>query len=213
MRFPLRLLAGVLPILAAGAGFAEESALERGLAIASGGMMRAGAQACFTCHGLDGTGDAAAGVPRLNGLGAYYLAKQMRDFAAGTRPHAVMSPIAKALAPQDILAVAAYYAALDTTTDGRAGAPPSVYSRGDPARGIEACRTCHGRGGFSTIPAIPTLAGQHAGYVAGQLMLWRRGARGNDPLDAMSRYAKALTPPEIAEVARWLASRGAGERS
>ena len=40
---------------------------------------------CFACHGADGNGNNAAGFPRLAGLSASYLAKQMLDYKHGVR--------------------------------------------------------------------------------------------------------------------------------
>ena len=69
------------------------------------------ANACFTCHGLDGGGDGVA-APRLAGLDAGYLQKQLEDYASGLRPDDAMTRIAKALDQQGRREVAAYYAAL-----------------------------------------------------------------------------------------------------
>ena len=69
-----------------------------------------GVAACAGCHGSDGGGQAA--FPRLAGLDAAYLRKQLDDFAAGRRRNAVMQPIASALAAADRSAMAEYYAGL-----------------------------------------------------------------------------------------------------
>ena len=55
------------------------------------------AMACLGCHGPDGKGIAAAGFPRLAGLPAGYLSKQLHDWRDGTRKQPVMEPLAKAL--------------------------------------------------------------------------------------------------------------------
>ncbi len=49
------------------------------------------AMACLGCHGPDGKGIAAAGFPRLAGLSAGYLSKQLADFRNGSRKQAVMA--------------------------------------------------------------------------------------------------------------------------
>ena len=70
------------------------------------------APACQTCHGPAGEGFAQANFPRLAGLGASYLKRQLDAFADGTRQNASMMPIAKALSVADRNEVAKYYAAL-----------------------------------------------------------------------------------------------------
>ena len=71
-----------------------------------------GVAPCMSCHGADGAGIAAAGYPRIAGMNADYLAKQLRDFHAGRRDHPVMTPMAKALTEDEILSVSAYYGAM-----------------------------------------------------------------------------------------------------
>ena len=50
---------------------------------------------CFMCHGLDGVGDSAGAFPRLTGQAAFYMYKQLIDYASGARPNDVMTPIAR----------------------------------------------------------------------------------------------------------------------
>src|SRR5690349_15017650 len=68
-----------------------------------------GAPPCQSCHGADGGGQAAAGFPRLAGLDATYLARQLADYAAGSRSDAVMQPIARALSAEERQAIASFY--------------------------------------------------------------------------------------------------------
>ncbi|MDZ7662423.1 cytochrome c [Thiohalophilus sp.] len=56
-----------------------------------------GATACVACHGANSEGNASAGFPRLAGLNADYLAKQLRDYRKGSRTNPTMNPIAAAL--------------------------------------------------------------------------------------------------------------------
>lgn len=199
---------------ASGEGVGAEGPIERGRLIAHGGGTMADPMACFSCHGLAGQGDETLAAPRLAGLSAYYMAKQLRDYARGTRPNPIMGPIAEALSAQAQKDVSAYYAALapiavagligeDLTADlGRI-----LALEGAPERGLPACTSCHGPNGNSTAPAIPSLAGQHASYMAEQLYLWRQGRRSNDPLGGMTRYANLLAEHEIEALARWFATR------
>ena len=61
-------------VSAAGAGAVDAGAIVRQ------GNGR-GAAPCMACHGDDGGGQAAAGNPRLAGLDAAYLQRQLEDFA------------------------------------------------------------------------------------------------------------------------------------
>lgn len=197
------------------AGPAAGADLQRGRLIAHGGGGAGEEKACFRCHGLDGGGDAALAVPKLAGLPAFYLAKQMRDFARGTRPNPIMTPIAKDLGEADLSAVAAYYAGLPMPAAALAQAHDLDLGRriagdGVPARNVPPCAACHGWSGESKAPAIPALAGQPARYLALQLHRWRTGKRNNDPLNGMERFATALEPEEIDAVSQWYAAQPAG---
>ena len=91
---------------------ARQPDARRGAVIAAQGTP-AGAPACAQCHAFNGASDGSGAFPRIAGQSAYYLAGQLRDFASGVRTNAIMSPIAKALSPDDVADVAAYYAGVD----------------------------------------------------------------------------------------------------
>ena len=71
-----------------------------------------GAHACAACHGVLGEGRPDAAYPRLAGLNAGYLQRQLRDFAEGNRESTIMHPIAKALSQEESDAIANFYAGL-----------------------------------------------------------------------------------------------------
>lgn len=114
-----------------------------GKIIAMSGGAGGAANACFTCHGLQGQGDGVS-APRLAGLDAGYLQKQMEDYASGLRPDDVMSRIAKGLDPDSRRAVALFYAGLpslmSTSASPSAATPPPVWRRGDA---LAASRPAH----------------------------------------------------------------------
>ena len=175
-----------------------------------------GAVACLACHGMDGAGNAAAGFPRLAGLDAAYMVKQVHDFQAGTRVNPIMLPIAQALTADELAAVSQYYA----TQDG--GQPPRVSAadrtpanlgerlalRGAWDRNIPACDSCHGPGGIGVGPSFPRLAGQHALYMATQLRAWKTGLRHNDPNGLMQSVAERLSDDDIDAVVTYFAQIG-----
>src|SRR3978361_38435 len=86
------------------------------LAIGAGGAQAAGnaaaghakAPMCAACHGLDGRSQMPE-APNLAGQVEDYLVAQLRAFKSGARANEQMAIIAKALSPQDMEDLAAYY--------------------------------------------------------------------------------------------------------
>lgn len=171
------------------------------------------ATACATCHGPAGEGVAAAGFPRLAGLSAGYLRKQLGDFAAGRRAHPLMQPIASALTDEEIAAVTDFLAARPQPSIDRVGrAAPAegvgevLALRGAWSRNIPACVTCHGPGGSGVGDSFPAIGGQSAQYLSAQLLAWQQKTRQNDPSDLMGHIARSLTADEVQAVSTYFAS-------
>jgi cytochrome c553 len=182
-----------------------------GRTVAMSGGAGGAAKACFSCHGLDGMGDGVS-VPRLAGLDAGYLQKQMEDYASGIRPDKVMGPIAKPLDDRARRAVATYYAGLPVVAGPASSAPPPVlWTKGDPARGLAPCAACHGPQAQGVGGGQPALAGQPAAYTRDQLDRWKRAARRNDPRGVMTTIAAKLTEGEVAALAAWSETRPASQ--
>ena len=163
--------------------------------------------ACATCHGLRGEGDGRL-TPRLAGLDAGYLHRQLDDYVSGRRDHKEMRAIARKLSGEDRAKVSAYYAGLAPPAPPSSGASSSalgrrLYEAGDPRRGLASCASCHGPNGG---PGNPPLAGQPAAYVAKQLAVWRTGKRHNDALGEMREISRRLTAAEAAAVAAHVAA-------
>ena len=173
-----------------------------GEVIAFGGGPGGARFACFTCHGLQGEGSGHA--PRLAGLTAGYIAKQLDDYARELRPDKVMTPIARAMRDRDRRAVSHYYAALSYEPPAIRARAPAVFVEGDAERGLVACVRCHGADGGGRGQAFPAIHAQPAVYTAEQLRRWKHGERRNDGGDIMGRYARALTDEEIDVIARYL---------
>lgn len=161
-----------------------------------------------------GQGDGGA-TPRLAGLEAGYLRKQLEDYATGLRQDAIMQPISRRLSPVARSAVSDYYAGLGRQTHSPAepGDPAQLrlgarlYAVGAPSRGLRPCAACHGRPEVGWGAATPALGGQPAAYTAEQLRRWRGGERRNDPRGVMADQAQRLDGREIEAVAGFLASR------
>ena len=91
---------------------ADPSLLAKGEALYRGGDKENSASACMACHGPTGQGNPAARYPAIAGQYAVYTAKQLRDYASGTRrsvgPSQAMRDIAGRLSEADIVALASY---------------------------------------------------------------------------------------------------------
>ena len=100
-----------------------------GRAVVVGGE-EASVTPCFMCHGLAGVGDSAGAFPRLTGQAAFYMYKQLIDYASGARPNDVMTPIAREMTEPQMADVAFYYSVLNAPF-----APPPVVAPEVLARG------------------------------------------------------------------------------
>lgn len=89
------LLAGLLPVLALGAGAAEPG--------------RAVAEQCTSCHGAEGASPSPE-LPILAGQHEIYLINALRAYRSGARDDGVMDPPVHDLSDEDIDAVAAFLA-------------------------------------------------------------------------------------------------------
>ncbi|AMN80968.1 MULTISPECIES: c-type cytochrome [Pseudomonas] len=187
-------------------------ALEGRKIFAEGGS-QPGAMPCIACHGADGAGMAAAGFPRLAGLPATYVRKQLEDFKSGSRTNPVMQPLANALTDAEIEAVSQVLAAMPAPvpqvvyrSEMPINAAQKLAQQGAWERQIPACASCHGPAGTGVGDAFPPLAGQPAAYLEAQLTAWQSGTRHNDPNDLMGHIAKSLTAEEVQGVAQYFAS-------
>lgn len=196
---------GLLAVSASGAD------LNAGKTIVFKGNDR-GATACQTCHLSDGSGNAAAGFPRLAGINAEYLAKQLYDFQHGTRNDPVMQPTARLLSDAEVTDVAAYFAAQRPVAS-KIFSDEALVARGARLalsglwdKDIPACVSCHGPAGRGVGSHFPALAGQHANYIAKQIDAWRNATRANDPQALMKGIAMRMPKDDIAAVSAYFAS-------
>lgn len=97
---------------AAAQAVADPSLINRAQALYRGGKADNGVAACIACHGPTGRGNPAAAYPALNGQHAAYTAKQLNDYASGSRESGgatrIMRQIAERLSADDIEAIASY---------------------------------------------------------------------------------------------------------
>lgn len=157
--------------------------------------------ACMTCHGAGGQGN-GYDAPRLAGLPAGYLQKQMEDYAAGLRAHDVMRDAARFLDSHERVQVADHYAALPPQA-----LPPVTEQAIDaatPALYAGACQQCHGVEGVGTMNG-PPLNAQPAFYLTQQLQDWQVSKRRNDGNHVMLEVAQQLKPEQVRQLSLYLA--------
>jgi cytochrome c553 len=181
-----RLTAVIAASLAALAAFAQPAlSTEAAAAVAPAtGSAEAGAAkgaTCLACHGTNGN-SVNPEWPVIAGQNANYLAEQISLIRDGKRPNLLMAPMVKDLSNQDVLDLAAYFAA--QTPVGHEADPSfwkageKLFRGGDVARGIPACMACHGPVGRGNPAAgYPAVRAQHAVYTVKQLTDYASEAR------------------------------------
>lgn len=90
---------------------AEPGKVSLGQRLYRGGNEMLNVPACAACHGPGGAGNLPAGYPAIRGQQAAYVAKQLRDYRAGTRqtdPNQMMRNVANLLTDEQIEAIASY---------------------------------------------------------------------------------------------------------
>ncbi len=175
--------------LATGA-LADEGNAERGGKLA---------YTCMGCHGIENYKNAYPkySVPKLAGQSAVYIAAALAEYKAGARSHPTMKGMASTLSTQDHADLAAWF-------QGRERARSDATPVGTAPAAAAPCTACHGQNGIGTLPENPTLAGQHADYLAQALNDYRHGKRQN-PI--MSTFASQLSPADIQAITAYFAQQ------
>jgi|SRR5882757_646713 cytochrome c553 len=163
---------------------------------------------CQACHGANGN-SVSPEWPSLAGLGADYIADQLKNFKETKRNNPIMMPNAANLSPDDMADLGAYFdAQVNTGLESDPSywqAGEKLYRAGDKARDIPACMACHGPTGRGNEPAkFPALRGQHSVYVVKQLNDYASGARTTGPNGIMPTIAKRLSPDDMRNLASYL---------
>ena len=164
--------------------------------------------ACETCHGAAGDAPIPGMMaPKLAGLDARYIVKQLHDFKYGRRTFDAMNTLAQSLSEAEIEADAEYLAAQirtpgEVTDKMLAEKGEAIIKHGINDQGVPACANCHNDGVTGTF-RYPRLAGQQPDYVINQLTHFKSGERHND-FGYMSRVAMRLTEGEMKAVAEYI---------
>lgn len=159
--------------------------------------------ACARCHGVHGV-SSTAGIPHIAGQRAGYLHLQMRAYKQGGRPQSPMTGAVRFLSDDGLVKVSAYYASLDPPP--RIAAPRASPARPDPVRAgkaaAEACSSCHGETGVSSMPGSPSLVGLDPRYFAAAMAQYKSGARNHD---MMKGFVADLSDTEVQNLALFYA--------
>lgn len=157
---------------------------------------------CAACHGINGVSIAPA-QPNLGGQNIRYLYKQLVDFKTGRRTNGIMKAQLQGLTQQDLANVAGYYASQAPWTPGygnkqTAHEAAKLFLGGDKSRGVIPCAGCHSpKGAGNEWAGFPRLGGQHAGYIATQLKMFRAAGRDDEGLMAdQLRHNDSAKPEE-----------------
>ncbi|MDT3706987.1 MAG: c-type cytochrome [Thiobacillus sp.] len=204
----MKLVVSLVAALASTSAFAATPAA----APASKGDPKAGEsivnQVCAACHSVDGNSVIPAN-PKIAGLNAEYINKQLTEFKSGARQNPIMAGMVAGLSPQDMLNVSAYFAAQqpkpDTSKDQQqALLGQKIYRGGVQGTGVPACASCHGPQGNGVPVQFPRLAGQHADYTYVQLNAFRLGERSNDAAKMMRTIAAKMSDADMKAVASYI---------
>ena len=152
---------------------------------------------CAVCHGQAAEGNTTLNAPKLIGLSATYLERQLRHFKTGARGKAKgdrfgpqMQPMAATLDDAGVVNVAAYIAGLPEPAK-----KAKSKVKGDVQAGAQlyaTCLACHGAAGEGNEAlGAPRLAGQSDWYLLRQLQNFKKGVRGSDPTDT---YGAQMRP-------------------
>jgi len=148
---------------------------------------------CLGCHGIEDYKNVypTYSVPKLVGQHPEYIVAALKSYRGKQRSHGTMYAQATSLSDQDMEDVAAYLASTALV----ASAPAAGAA---PGKVTELCSGCHGANGVGVIGDYPTLAGQHADYLARALVEYQKGDRKN-PI--MATFAAQLSAADIKAIA------------
>ncbi len=183
---------------------------------------------CAGCHGEYAQGGKDGEYPRLAGMPAAFIDKQMHLFRDRKRPNMPMLEyVDERQFPDDEIAdISAYLSQLvlkSKLSPLKEGADFNAYERleetkrvlniarypGDVEKGRKLyqrdCSTCHGKDGMgNTKKAVPMLAGQYTNYLQRQITKYIKGIRLHDEDDPEEEFFKSFTHEEMEAIFAYL---------
>lgn len=162
---------------------------------------------CAGCHGR--TGNSVEGqYPVLAGQRAEYIVRELVAFRDHRRNHREMSAIAALLEPDEIDSLAQWFESQPRWPTGFQ-VDATLDARGRRRAEELGCGSCHQRD-YRGVGTVPALAGQHAEYLAAQLVAFKRGERSNDG-GVMGAIVPAISDDDIRVISHHLAGMTAPE--
>jgi cytochrome c553 len=160
---------------------------------------KAAAAGCAGCHGEGGISK-TPGMPNLVALDPKYLVAAMKGYQSGQRRHDVMKSLLAAVSDADMNNIALYYALQKPAR----AQTPAAGNRAAGKTAAAACAGCHGNQGVSANPAIPSLAGQDARYLATALQAYKNESRRDE---TMKGAASSLDDRVMKDMAAFYAAQ------
>lgn len=186
-------------------------------------------EVCAGCHGEYGQGGKEGEYPRLAGMPAPFLARQLHLFRERERPNLAMVEYVddRQMPDNDILDIAHYLQNIELKTK----LPPmdenapdfNAYERllqskqlmqiprapGDVETGRtlyqKECASCHGREGWGSMSkSVPMLAGQYTNYLWRQVKKYREGIRIHDPDAPEDKLLLDFSDAELTDIFAYL---------
>ena len=160
--------------------------------------------ACVRCHGVNGI-STMKGVPHLAGQRPVYLHLELRAYQSGARGDKAMDGAVRFLSDDALIKVAAYYASLEpaqpgVTSAAKGSATPDPVAAGRAA--VAGCAGCHGEGGISKTPGMPSLVGLDPKYLVAVMKAYKSGQRKHD---MMKSLLGALSDEDLNNIALYYA--------
>jgi cytochrome c553 len=166
---------------------------------------------CQGCHGEEGISLEGL-IPKLAGQYGKYIAKELRNYQAGTRSHQIMNAMAATISDDDLADISAYFASRPKMKGAGSNNElgKKLFLRGDISRLMVACVNCHGVNGKGLTPntsMFPVIGGQQKDYIRRQLVNFRKGDRTNSPNGIMNKITQKLTDDELEALSDYVAGQ------
>lgn len=164
---------------------------------------------CTGCHNEDGNSTTPE-FPKIAGLDAAYITKQINDFKKDKRVSEIMGPMANQIPDKEVGTLAAYFSKQKRTTGAvtdtkLAAQGQQIYDDGIISSAVPACSGCHGEKGEGT-DKFPRLAGQHTVYLITQMNNFKNLVRNNDARKVMRAITLRMTEQDMKAAAEYITS-------
>ena len=153
---------------------------------------------CIKCHGETGN-ITRSGMANLTAQDPEYFVASMLAYINGSRSHRLMKKLVGNLDEADIREMGVFYAVQEPLQS-------ETQGEGDPNVGrrlSEDCKNCHGDGGNTNKPDMPSLAGQDAKYFIKAMKHYKDRERQHQK---MFEAVEALSEQDMIDLATYYAA-------